>query len=375
MNKPRVLVVYQHLAHYRRAVFLEMGKSEAISYEFAADADALDPTIAVMSPGDLTLFHELSNLSLGPFLWQRRLLRTLGRRRFHAVILLGDYRYLSTWLAAMWCRITGVPVLMWTHGWTQMESGFRRRIRLGFYRLSRGLLVYGVEAKRIGSRLGYPGHLIHVVYNSQSSVLELPMEPALRDGTAHSGRLLFIGRLTKRKRVDLILDALRELQDWDMPLTVDIIGEGPERESLERRAQRLGVVATFHGAVYASENVSSLLERADLLVIPGHAGLSVLQGLAAGVPVLTHDDLSAHAPEVEAITPGLTGDFFPYGDAVALSRLIRSWIGRTEADRQASAEAALNMVRSRYTAEAQVALIDRAVAQLCVDKFDGKVRQ
>ncbi|GGV11276.1 glycosyl transferase [Kitasatospora herbaricolor] len=92
-----------------------------------------------------------------------------------------------------------------------------------------------------------------------------------------------VGRLVPGKRFDVLLDALREL---DGPRLV-LIGEGPERPALERRAGRLGV----RGRVLFTgerDDVPDLLAALDVLAAPSTEetfGLGVLEGLAAGLPV------------------------------------------------------------------------------------------
>jgi glycosyltransferase involved in cell wall biosynthesis len=68
-----------------------------------------------------------------------------------------------------------------------------------------------------------------------------------------------VGRLSRAKNVDVLLDALGGL-----PCT--IVGDGPERESLEAKAAGLGVQADFVGAV-DFERVLALYETHDVLVL------------------------------------------------------------------------------------------------------------
>ncbi|MFC8450487.1 glycosyltransferase [Kitasatospora sp. NPDC057223] len=97
-----------------------------------------------------------------------------------------------------------------------------------------------------------------------------------------------VGRLVPGKRFDVLLDALRELDGpaGTRPWLV-VIGDGPERAALERRAERLGVRARL---VLTGErdDVPELLTALDVLAAPSTEetfGLGVLEGLAAGLPV------------------------------------------------------------------------------------------
>ena len=103
--------------------------------------------------------------------------------------------------------------------------------------------------------------------------------------------MVFVGRLTWQKGLDVLFDALaqlRELHEWQL----DILGEGPDTTELMARSQRLGLARRvhFHGACSPAEVQANLL-RAHLFVLPSrYEGLSnaALEALSLGLPcVLT----------------------------------------------------------------------------------------
>ena len=75
-------------------------------------------------------------------------------------------------------------------------------------------------------------------------------------------------------------------------------------------------------------------ERALVSVSPGYAGLSLIQTLSFGVPMITGDN-EPHAPEIEAAIEGENSLFFRSGDPDSLAKAISSvfkqkerWTGR-----------------------------------------------
>jgi glycosyltransferase involved in cell wall biosynthesis len=79
-------------------------------------------------------------------------------------------------------------------------------------------------------------------------------------------RILFVGRLSRAKNVDVILDALGRLRHEGIDLPCTIVGDGPERGALEAQAARLGVDAGFAGAV-EFDRVLGFYETHDILVL------------------------------------------------------------------------------------------------------------
>ena len=100
-------------------------------------------------------------------------------------------------------------------------------------------------------------------------------------------RLISIGRLDSYKRVDWLLDALAQLARVELQL--DVIGDGPDRDSLEQQAERLAPGKVFfHGRV-EEERKWALLAQADLLILPANRcheafGIAQLEAMASAVP-------------------------------------------------------------------------------------------
>lgn len=135
---------------------------------------------------------------------------------------------------------------------------------------------------------------------------------------AHPGpRVLFVGRLVPYKGVDVLLEAMRNVQ-----ATVLIAGDGPMRPTLEAAAARLGVSArvTFLGHV-EDENVVAHMHASDLFVLPSVTraetfGVVQLEAMACGKPVVS-TNLPTGVPWVNRHEE--TGLVVEPGDATALA--------------------------------------------------------
>jgi glycosyltransferase involved in cell wall biosynthesis len=122
--------------------------------------------------------------------------------------------------------------------------------------------------------------------------VEVP-SPRERERNANTLRLVFAGRLIPRKRVGLIIDALfpNTVANARSPVTLDILGDGPDREGLERAVDERGIrdLVRFHGDV-PLDVVFATMRDCDAFVLASISeGMSnaLIQAMARGcVPVV-----------------------------------------------------------------------------------------
>ncbi len=154
-------------------------------------------------------------------------------------------------------------------------------------------------------------------------------------------RLVQLGRVfADVKGQDLAIEAVARLvKAGTADVTVDFIGPGPDIDKLSALAGRLGVGdrVRFLGGLSRAETYS-LLPEYDIMVHPSRIegfGLAIIEGMAAGVPVITTD---SGAP-AEVAAHGRLGRVFAYGNAEALAEAVRSDIDDYDAalDRAARA--------------------------------------
>ena len=128
---------------------------------------------------------------------------------------------------------------------------------------------------------------ITTVYNGLPEAAFEPVAPA----TLHTDSpvVLCIANLKIYKGHRFLLDAVARLRDRGLPCTLVLVGEGPERQALEKQAVRLEIDVRFLGT---RADVEPLLARADVVVLSSlHEGMSnaVMEAMAAGLPVVATD--------------------------------------------------------------------------------------
>ncbi len=288
------------LTPYRAAFFDKL--AEACDGGLSVFAGSASLTEGI-TPGELkTASHTpAANLHLpaGPFTlyWQKGLLSWLDGWNPDALIMEANPRYLSTPGAVRWMKRRKRPVLGWGLGapaLTGILAGIRGNRRLAFIRQFDAFLTYSRRGADEYTALGISNDKITVAPNATAPrpTQPIPIRPAKPDGKA---TVLFVGRLQARKRVDLLLHACAGLPGDIQPRLI-IVGDGPERDALEKLAKKIYPSAEFPGAKHGTE-LAAYFNRADLFALPGTGGLAVQEAMSYGLPVImgqgdgTNDDL------------------------------------------------------------------------------------
>lgn len=181
-------------------------------------------------------------------------------------------------------------------------------------------------------------------------------------------RFLFVGRLARQKRVDLLLAAFARLASPSHGLDawLAIVGDGPERTALESQARDLGVAGavTFRGWVPRAQ-LREHYGAADCLVLPSDAeGMSntLLEAMASGVPAIASDNPGNR----ELLGAGSHGTLFPAGDVEGLHAAMRSLAGDPVAHARLAASGREHVVRAHSwpaAADAYIALLAEAATK------------
>jgi glycosyltransferase involved in cell wall biosynthesis/predicted metal-dependent phosphoesterase TrpH len=167
-------------------------------------------------------------------------------------------------------------------------------------------------------------------------------DPKLRAPDAFPGEInvLYVGRLTKEKGVDLLADAFLVARQQDPRLHLVLAGGGPESEALQ---ERLGENATFLGWLSGPE-LARAYASADLFLFASQTdtfGQVILEAQASGLPVVAVGE----GGPASLISSGETGLLAP-ADANALADGVLT-LASTPLLRERLRKSALATVRER----------------------------
>lgn len=294
----------RHLAYYRR-VRRALRSADAVL--------ALDP-VSVGLPACLAAWRARKPLIVkvvGDYAWEQ------GRQRYGITADLDAF-----------VRTKRVPLFV----------ALMRKVQTGVVRRAQEVIVPSEYLKRIVIAWGIPEEKIMVIYNA------VPLEAL---GSAPDAAVALpkplvvtVGRLVPWKHVDGVIDAVAKLPGASLV----VVGEGPVRAALERRAHdKLPGRYAFFGAL-AHADTLAVIAAADAFVLnSSYEGLShvLIEALALGAPIIATDA----GGNDEVVTNEETGLLVQTGDGAALGAALVRVLGDAELRARLAARAQASATR------------------------------
>jgi glycosyltransferase involved in cell wall biosynthesis len=168
-------------------------------------------------------------------------------------------------------------------------KGIRGSLMRRAYRAADGVIALTDSMRPMIERsLGVPGERISRIFNPMQFIGETSER---RPPAVSARKLVAIGQLTPPKGMDRLIAEFPALLSRDPSSVLTILGEGPERGSLERQIRGLNLTEHVRLAGFCAD-VRSHLNEADLFVLPSRfEGMpnALLEAIAARCPVVVLD--------------------------------------------------------------------------------------
>ncbi len=280
-------------------------------------------------------------------------------------VLHAQYGYPNGWAVLLAAQRLGIPAVVSIQGgdghWVGSCCETHRQAMLRVVEHADALLI-GCEsfAAEVVERLGVARERFTIV---PGAVDVSRFTPVQAPGTAAPvPRLLYHGRVDRRKGVLDFMHALRLLRDGGTSFEAVVSGIGPDFDAAQALAAELDVAVRFTGHA-AYEEAPAVYAMGDIFVSPTYAeGFSntILEAMASGLPCL-----SCHAVGVmDCLRDGENGLLVQPGDIAAQAAGLRRLI-EDEPLRRRLADAALEECRRTYSWSAVGRQIMGIYAELC----------
>ena len=278
---------------------------------------------------------------------------TLVGRQARAVARIAARESLDVVHAHWWvpggvsARLSGRPYLLTLHGMDVVLLESSAVMRAIARPVLRGAAIVTAVSSDLAGRIG----AVADVPQERIAVQPMPIDTSrFTRSSAGGGGVVTVGRLTVRKRLDLVVAALARLRDAGRVLPFTIVGDGTDRQRLERvvAEHRMGDQVRFVGTV-PPERVPDVIGDADVFAFPALGegfGLAAAEALLLGIPVVAAEDGGG----VRDIVPVSGGGRLVAATTDALARAIAELLDDPDSRRQAAAAGAA--LRHRLEPEA-----------------------
>ena len=282
--------------------------------------------------------------NLAPERWHGRLLvgainpsvwRELRAFRPDAVIIYG-YNTATTLLAILWVISHRIPMLMRSDsnllgdlGKAHLALALKRLLLRWLTRRVLAFLSVGTMNSQYWQFYGAPPEKIFLAryaidnerFQTRADYYRVSRQTIRgENGWRQRYLLLYVGRLVGAKRIDVLIEALRRLSTKRSDIGLLIVGDGRERERLERLAE--GMPYVYLAGFQDQSDLPKYYGVADIFVLPSeceHWGLVVNEAMASGLPVIATGKVGAAH---DLIIEGENGYVVPENDPGALASAI-----------------------------------------------------
>lgn len=371
MKKEKLILYFNIPSNYREEIYSDIEKNFECSWYFDKFKKT---TIKFFDTSKFKKVEFLPRIDIERFHFTRGLIRLL-KSDANIYIMIGEVYNLSVWLFMILKKLffRKKKVILWSHGYYGYEKKINKILLVKpFFRLADGLLLYNNRARNMMIRDGFRPETIHVIYNSLAYSKQIILREKIQASDImfkhfgnHNPTIIFIGRLTKVKRLEILLEAVKILKDSNKIFNVCLIGDGVERAFLESLSDRHGLMKQvwFYGECFNELKNAELVYNSEICVSPGNVGLTAIHSLMFGTPVITHNDYPHQMPEFECIHDGETGTFFKENDANDLAKVISNWHSLHSNDREKIRKDCYHEIDLHWNPEYQMKVIHDVVGK------------
>jgi len=190
-------------------------------------------------------------------------------------------------------------------------------------------IACGPGPKRFDVYMGTDPSRIFVALNTVDTVFfEEPIEAGknrmenLRRKLGIEGRkcILYVGVLEKRKKLDNLILAFKELEKSMNKITLLIVGDGPHKKFLQHLCVKKKVEDVHFLGKVSYEDIPLFYALCDVFVLPSQGGIVVAEAMASGTPVIITEECNALRSIPFLVKNGESGFIIKGGDITSLAQ-------------------------------------------------------
>ena len=309
----RVLIVQEHLPHYRvpffeqlHCVLGERGINLNLAYSLRSTSTLL--------PGTLPWAHTVPTIRFGGLVYQNV---RASSPKAELVIVPQEVKYISLYFLFAHRATRKMKVAFWGHGLNMQArnaNSWAEKVKRFLSKRVDWWFAYNERSAAVVRQLGFPEERITLVQNAidTRSITEArnTLSQKLVESTKSSLGLestnvaIYTGGLYEEKRIPFLLEAANKVRAQLPDFHLIIIGDGPKKD-LVTEAARSSDWVHYLGPKNDTDKLP-FWAISKVSLMPGLVGLGVLDSFALGVPLIT-TAYPYHSPEIQYLRDGVNG--------------------------------------------------------------------
>ncbi|MDB3882584.1 glycosyltransferase family 4 protein [Amylibacter sp.] len=322
----KVLFIFEYLSSFRVDVLNELSKRYEVTVIHSGYRGGQKARLFIEEIVPMRKF--------GRFRWQYNI-RSLSQ--YDVYVCMFDLG-MPTYLRLIFGKRKKVLLYSIGYGSSLLGACLRRSI----YHFFGGAIVYSEANAQQLIWTGVSGEKVFSVDNTIS--ISSPI-----DSNIVRDNILFIGSNKDRKRVNELIHAFhRAVDSIALDISLCLVGDGMS-EKYQHLVDSLNLTerVIFSQGVFDDEKIAKIYSKAIAYVAPGHVGLSVLQAMGHGVPIVTSRN-RPHGPEFLSITDNYNS--FLYKDNNELKNLL-IWLCLNKQAVRLKGDKLKELYQSKYSIE------------------------
>jgi len=320
----KIAVVQRVIFHYRVGLFQEMSQKWEVKV-FHGDSVIGSKVINVKPPYPFqtqklfTIKKRARKNHQQILFFNPGLVPALWRWQPDIIILEGSNNMLNNIVVYFFCTLFRKKYIWWGIGRVPgRKDSLYRKILTPFRKLlirqAFAVLAYCDLSAEYFSKIAdrkkiwvFPNSLNNKVVEKEISQITDEDKDALRKKlglTPHCITLLYVGAMEYNKRLEILLDAFKILENSGWNVKLLLIGSGVAEQYFRSYAKEVNI----HNCVFLGriiDGINTYFQIADIFVLPGRGGLAVNQALINGLPVVCNTP--ADGTELDMIDNGYNG--------------------------------------------------------------------
>lgn len=342
----KLVILQTVVPDYRKKVFNYINEELGAFFSLYAGEQYFEKSIK--SDQTISFRETLKNL----YFFKRKFLFQTGMWNEviadNIMVLEMNPRILSNWLILVLRKMFKKQTLLWGHAWPRSGSKGKADFLRHLMRSLGSQIVVYTETQKTELKKKMPEKPI---FSAPNSVFYKEEMSFINDENS-CYNIIYVGRLIKSKKPMVLIKAFEQaIKHIPENCNLLIVGDGPERNSLEEYIERTSLskrIKTF-GHISEYETLKKLYDTSIISVSPGYIGLSVTQSFGFGVPMIVSKDEN-HSPEIEAVIDGFNAVYFETDNVDSLSRILIDEI-RNKKQWVAKREEICNFCKENYSVE------------------------